>query len=89
MQLNQPYLGIGKSYFINPSPPEFLFLQNINHISATGLGTLFAGLTVSDIDLENGIINVDHQLLKGRNGKYTISTPKTEYGTITMPHDLL
>jgi Site-specific recombinase XerD len=45
----------------------------------------FAGLTVSDIDLENGIINVDHQLLKGRNGKYTISTPKTEYGTRLVP----
>ena len=42
-------------------------------------------ISCKGFDLENGIINVDHQLLKGRNGKYTISTPKTEYGTRLVP----
>lgn len=37
------------------------------------------GLTVSDIDFENGYINVNHQLLRDKDGYY-ITPPKTESG---------
>lgn len=45
----------------------------------------FVGLTISDIDLQNGIINVDHQLQRTRNMQYTILPPKTECGARLVP----
>lgn len=45
----------------------------------------FVGLTISDIDLQNGIINVDHQLQRTRNMKYTILDTKTNCGTRLVP----
>ncbi|NMU18340.1 tyrosine-type recombinase/integrase, partial [Clostridioides difficile] len=40
----------------------------------------FCGLTVKDLDFENRIINVDHQLLKNKEVGYYIETPKTKSG---------
>ncbi len=45
----------------------------------------FVGLTVSDIDLENGIINIDHQLQRKRNMEYIIEATKTDSGTRMVP----
>lgn len=45
----------------------------------------FAGLTISDLDMEAGIINVNHQLQKKQGGKYVIMTTKTNCGTRLIP----
>ena len=39
----------------------------------------FCGLTVSDIDLEQGIVNVNHQLVY-LHGEFSIQSPKTKSG---------
>ena len=44
----------------------------------------FCGLTDSDLDFEDGTINVDHQLLRGADGYY-IETPKTKSGMRQIP----
>ena len=45
----------------------------------------FCGLTVSDLDFENRIINVDHQLLRNKEVGYYIETPKTKSGVRQVP----
>ena len=45
----------------------------------------FCGLTVKDLDFENRIINVDHQLLKNKEVGYYIETPKTKTGIRQVP----
>ena len=45
----------------------------------------FVGLTVSDIDLKNGIINIDHQLQRTRDMRYVILDTKTDCGTRLVP----
>lgn len=45
----------------------------------------FVGLTISDIDLENGKINIDHQLQRKRNMEYIIEATKTDSGTRMVP----
>lgn len=45
----------------------------------------FVGLTVNDIDLKNGRINIDHQLQRHRNGTYMIVETKTDCGTRLVP----
>lgn len=45
----------------------------------------FCGLTLSDIDLENNIINIDHQLLRDSNSKKYIQSTKTNAGTRQLP----
>lgn len=47
----------------------------------TGLrASELCGLTVSDLDFENRLINVDHQLLRNKEVGYYIETPKTKSG---------
>ena len=41
----------------------------------------FCGLTINDIDLENGIVNIDHQLLRDSNSHMYIQSTKTNAGT--------
>ena len=43
------------------------------------------GLTDTDIDFENRIINVDHQLLRSAKTGYYIVTPKTKSGIRQIP----
>ena len=43
------------------------------------------GLTVSDLDFENRLINVDHQLLRNKEVGYYIETPKTKSGIRLIP----
>lgn len=62
------------------------YYEGIYILFHTGLRiSEFVGLTVSDIDLEKGIINVDHQLQRTRNMQYTIVDTKTDCGTRLVP----
>lgn len=45
----------------------------------------FCGLTLKDIDLENRIINIDHQLQRTSDMRYIIETTKTVAGTRKIP----
>lgn len=45
----------------------------------------FVGLTLSDVDLQNRIINIDHQLQRKRDMTYTIEDTKTTSGTRQLP----
>lgn len=62
------------------------YYEGIYILFHTGLRiSEFVGLTVSDIDLEKGIINVNHQLHRTRNMQYTIADTKTDCGTRLIP----
>lgn len=43
------------------------------------------GLTLTDLDFENRMINVDHQLLRNKEVGYYIETPKTKSGVRQVP----
>ena len=45
----------------------------------------FVGLTLSDIDLKNRTINIDHQLQRTSQMQYVIMPTKTNSGTRTLP----
>ena len=45
----------------------------------------FCGLTVRDLDFENELINIDHQLQRTRDMKYVIESTKTTSGTRRLP----
>lgn len=45
----------------------------------------FCGLTLRDIDLENKILNIDHQLQRTANMKLVIESTKTNAGTRKLP----
>lgn len=45
----------------------------------------FCGLTLKDIDLENRIINIDHQLQRTSKMEYIIESTKTNAGTRKIP----
>jgi len=62
------------------------YLDAIVLLLKTGLRiSEFCGLTVSDLDFENRIINVDHQLLRNKEVGYYIETPKTKSGVRQVP----
>ena len=45
----------------------------------------FTGLTVSDLDMENRTINIDHQLQRTSKREYVIEPTKTNAGTRVIP----
>ena len=45
----------------------------------------FCGLTLNDIDLENRVINIDHQLQRTSKMEYVIQTTKTNAGKRQIP----
>ncbi|WP_026658395.1 site-specific integrase [Butyrivibrio sp. AC2005] len=45
----------------------------------------FCGLTVKDVDLENKVINIDHQLQRTSEMEYVIASTKTNAGTRKLP----
>lgn len=45
----------------------------------------FCGLTIKDIDLENNIVTIDHQLLRTSKMEYIIQSTKTNTGTRKLP----
>ncbi len=46
----------------------------------------FCGLTLRDVDLENKILNIDHQLQRTANMKLVIESTKTNAGTRRLPN---
>lgn len=62
------------------------YYEGIYILFKTGLRiSEFVGLTVSDIDLKKGVINVNHQLQRKRNMEYIIEDTKTDSGTRLVP----
>ena len=45
----------------------------------------FCGLTLKDIDLENRMVNIDHQLQRTCDMRYIIEETKTEAGKRKIP----
>lgn len=45
----------------------------------------FCGLTIGDLDMENRVINIDHQLQRTSQMKYVIQETKTNTGTRKIP----
>lgn len=45
----------------------------------------FCGLTIKDVDLENNIVTIDHQLLRTSKMEYIIQSTKTNAGTRKLP----
>ena len=45
----------------------------------------FCGLTISDLDMENRIIDINHQLLRTTGMKYYVESTKTNAGTRKIP----
>ena len=45
----------------------------------------FCGLTISDLDMENRIIDINHQLLRTTGMKYYVESTKTIAGTRKIP----
>lgn len=45
----------------------------------------FCGLTISDLDMENRTINIDHQLQRTSRMEYIIEPTKTNAGTRKLP----
>ncbi len=45
----------------------------------------FCGLTIKDLDMENRIINIDHQLQRMSDGSYLVESTKTNAGTRRIP----
>ena len=46
----------------------------------------FGGLTLPDLDFENRLVNIDHQLLRDTEIGYYIETPKTKSGAVSYTH---
>ena len=73
--------------FVRHDKPYGRYYNEILILLRTGLRIgEFCGLTVQDIDFENGLINIDHQLCweKGGNGYY-IDTPKSKSSIRKVP----
>ena len=45
----------------------------------------FCGLTISDLDMENRIIDINHQLLRSSEMEYYVESTKTHSGTRKLP----
>lgn len=74
--------------FIKQDKPYRRYYDEIMILLKTGLRiSEFCGLTVNDIDFEDGVVNIDHQLLweKGRGGGYYIDTPKSKSSIRKVP----
>lgn len=62
------------------------YYEGIYILFKTGLRiSEFCGLTISDLDMEERIINVNHQLQRTSNMEYVIERTKTNSGTRVIP----
>lgn len=62
------------------------FYNDIVILLKTGLRiSELCGLTIKDVDFDNEIIHVTHQLLRNKNVGYYIETPKTKSGIRDIP----
>lgn len=72
--------------FLQSSPVYRRYYDEILILLKTGLRiSEFCGLTVQDIDFENGLINIDHQLLWETNKGLYIDTPKSKSSIRKVP----
>lgn len=62
------------------------YYEGIYILFKTGLRiSEFVGLTVNDIDLQNKMLTIDHQLQRTRKMNYIMEKPKTASGTRMIP----
>lgn len=72
--------------FVKEDPYFCKYYEGIYILFHTGLRiSEFVGLTISDIDMKNRKINVNHQLQRKRNMEYIIEDTKTTSGTRQIP----
>lgn len=72
--------------FVKEDPHFCKYYEGIYILFHTGLRiSEFVGLTISDIDMKNRKINVNHQLQRKRNMEYIIEDTKTTSGTRQIP----
>ena len=72
--------------FVKNDPHYSRYYDGFFILLRTGLRiSEFCGLTVRDLDFENDIIDVNHQLQRTRKMKYVIETTKTTSGTRLLP----
>ena len=72
--------------FVKEDKHSSRYYEGIYILFKTGLRiSEFVGLTIADIDLKNGVIDVNHQLQRKRNMEYVIEETKTECGTRLVP----
>ena len=72
--------------FLQSSPVYCRYYDEILILLKTGLRiSEFCGLTVQDIDFENSLINIDHQLLWETNKGLYIDTPKSRSSIRKVP----
>lgn len=72
--------------FVERDPVYRKYRDEIVILLKTGLRiSELCGLTEQDVDFEEGLIHVDHQLLKNKETGYYIETPKTKSGIRDIP----
>ena len=72
--------------FVKEDPYYGRYYDGMFILFNTGLRiSEFCGLTKRDIDLENGVIHIDHQLQRTKNMEYVIESTKTTCGTRRIP----
>lgn len=74
-----------KDYLKN-HPYYYMWYDIIVVLLGTGMRVgEFCGLTLSNLDFENCVIKIDHQIIKGRNNELYIEMPKSRAGTRFIP----
>ena len=72
--------------FVKNDPHYSKYYDGFLILFKTGLRiSEFCGLTVKDLDFDEEVINVDHQLQHSRNMKYYIESTNTTSGTRKIP----
>ena len=72
--------------FVKDDPHYSKYYDGFFILFKTGLRiSEFCGLTVRDLDFDNDIIDVNHQLQRTRKMKYVIESTKTTSGTRKLP----
>ena len=72
--------------FVHDDNVYYKYYDTVYILFHTGMRiSEFCGLTIRDIDLENKIVNIDHQLQRGSDMRYIIESTKTNAGTRKLP----
>lgn len=72
--------------FIHDDNVYYKYYEVVYILFHTGMRiSEFCGLTLRDIDLENKVINIDHQLQRTSNMRLVIESTKTNAGTRKLP----
>ena len=72
--------------FIHDDTHYYRYYEAVYILFHTGMHiSEFCGLTIGDLDMENRIIDISHQLLRDGNMEYEITSTKTNAGTRKIP----